>query len=290
MDSLKLTAPALRALAQGNGLAVSPASPLGAARADGGAATAPLAPELKEALAILAQPEALARLKVMVPGETEQGVVATLVRKGRATRLTLDGDTVEVTPAAGLDDVAASIAREVEHKGALAGQEVFLWPSAIKLMSLLWQDTQDPQQPIKRSDALERLKAGGPPEEIEKALSELVRVGLLQAQGEELRVSPPLQPWLSLVWSGHALQVEYLPLDPGTAFEKAVLEQGDRVLFLGPPGERILSIQVTGEALAQRTQGGNPVEDALVRLAAPRVELIEKALGLLFRLQPQPVA
>jgi hypothetical protein len=84
--------------------------------------------------------------------------------------------------------------------------------------------------------------------------------------------------------------VEYLALPPDVPFEKSAQAQGEHVLFVGPPGQRILSIQVTGEALAQRTQGGVPVEDALVRLSAPREELLEKALGLLFRTQPAPVA
>jgi hypothetical protein len=292
MDSLKLSASALRALAQARGITVNASSPIGRGPGAGAPPDVALPPELQEGLQILAQPEAMVRLKVMVPGEPEVAALGAVVRGDRAARFTIDGDTVEVTPAASLEAIASAVAHDVVHQGPLAGQETFLWPSTLKIMSLLWQDTQDPAQPVARADALARLKAGGPPEEVAKALDELVRAGLLQARGEQLHINPPLQPWLALVWSGHALHVEYLPLPADVPFEKAAQAQGEHVLFVGPPGQRILSIQVTGEALAQRTQGGAPVEDALVRLSAPREELIEKALGLLFRMraQPAPVA
>ena len=90
----------------------------------------------------------------------------------------------------------------------------------------------------------------------------MVRVGLVRAEGDVLRLDPTVQPWLALVWSGHVLQIEHLPL-AGRAFAEAVDETGELLLFLGPPGQRIVSLRLTGEAMRRHVQGGATLQVAI---------------------------
>ena len=310
MDSLKLSAPTLQWLADGGHLTVSPGSPLnalvrGPKRGDeerraavereltangiafGAPSTAAQADALKEGLGILAQPEALVRIMAMLP---EQPVAAfgVMVRGNRACRFTVDGDTVGVTPAWDMDAMASSLAEELKYEGPLAKQEALFWPSAIKLLSYLWQDSQDPTKALSRKDALSRMAGAGSPDDLQKTLDELLRTGFLEAQADDVRIPERLQPWLKLAWSGHAFQVEYLPLEAGASLEKALETTGDLMVFLGPPGQRVLNFPIVGEGVAQRTEGGKPVEDKLLRFCTLPQEAMQQALRILLRLEKTP--
>lgn len=292
MDPLKTSAAVLHELAAARGITITPASPLAAAdrRPGGPAAPSDLPDELEEALYVAAEPEALVRVRIVVPGATEPATIGVAVRDGRCARFSIDGSTVELSPAADLEDLAASLAKEAAYQGPLAGQEAYFWPSALKMLSLLWQETQDPSQPVSRASATQRLSAAGSPAEVDKAIGELVRVGLVRAEGDALRLDPTIQPWLALVWSGHVLQIEHLPLPEGRPFAEAIEGTGEVLLFLGPPGQRIVSLRLTGEAVRTHAQGGAPTEDAIVRLFAPPPERLRTALAVVLKLQAAPVA
>lgn len=292
MDSLKGSLASLHELAAARGVTVARVSPLASpGTGDGGpAAPAALPDELEEALYIAAEPEALVRIQVVVPGAADVATVGMLVREGRTVRFTIDGGVAELTPPADLEDLAGSLAGEAAYTGPLAGHEAYFWPSALKLLSILWQDTQDPARPVSRAAAVRSLSAAGSAAEVEKAIGEMVRVGLVRAEGDSLHLDSTVQPWLALVWSGHVLQIEYLPLPAGTAFEEAARGTGDVLLFVGPPGQRIVSLRLTGDAMREHAQGGAPTEDAIVRLFAPPAEMLRGALGVVLKLQPAPVA
>jgi hypothetical protein len=224
-----------------------------------------------------------------VPATAEPATVGVVVRDGRAVRFTLDGPTVELSPAVDLDDLVTSLAQEAVYNGPLAGQEAYFWPSALKMLSLLWQDVQDPAQPVSRAAAVKRLVAAASAPDVEKAVNELVRVGLVRAQGDTLRLDPSVQPWLALVWSGHVLQIEHLPLS-GRTFAEVVQGTGELLLFVGPPGQRVVSLRLTGDAMLKHVQGGTPTEDAIVRLFAPPPDRLRTALAVVLKLQAAPVA
>jgi hypothetical protein len=292
MDPLKTTAAVLYELAAARGLAIAASSPLSAAdrRGQGPGAPASVPDEIEEALYIAAEPEALVRVRVLVPGATEPATIGAVVRDGRCARFTIDGAAVELSPAIDLEELAASLAADAAYAGPLAGQEAYFWPSALKMLSLLWQESQDPTQPISRAATVKRLSSAGPAAEAEKAIDEMVRVGLVRAEGDILRLDPTVQPWLALVWSGHVLQIEHLPL-AGRSFAEAVDGTGELLLFLGPPGQRIVSLRLTGEAMRKHVQGGAPPnEDALVRLFAPPPDRLRTVLAVVLKLQAAPVA
>ena len=290
MEPLKTTVAALHALAAARGLEIAGTSPLAALRgAVGPAAPAALPDELEESLYIAVAPDALVRIRITAPGTAEEATIGVLVRDERSVRFTIDGSVVELSPPADLEELADSLAEDAAYAGPLAGQEAYFWPSALKLLSVLWQESQDPSQPIARTPAVQRLGVAGGAADVEKAVGELVRVGLVKAEGDTLRLDPTVQPWLALVWSGHAMQVERLPLAAGASFEEAVQGTGDILLFLGPSGQRIVSLRLTGEAMREHAQG-EPSEEAIVRLLAPPPAMLRSALGLVLKLQPAPVA
>ena len=253
------------------------------------AGASPEGESYKESLAILAQPDGLLRLHVMLPELPVQSL-GVMVRGGRGTRFTIDGETCGVSPAADLDDVAEAFAKDLTYEGPLAKQEVLFWPSALRLLSVLWQDSVDPAKVLSRKDVLTKMTGAASPEELEKILEDLVRTGFLEAKGDELRIPEGLQPWLGLAWSGHGFQVEYVPLKPGTSLEMALETTGAALVFLGPPGQRILNLPITGAGVAQRTQGGKPVEDKIVRLCTPAGEAMLKAFRVLLRLEAPAAA
>ena len=89
---------------------------------------------------------------------------------------------------------------------------------------------------------------------------------------------------------GAYLQIEYVPLAAGTSLEKALESRGQSLLFMGPPGQRVINLHLTGEALKQVAQGGPPIEDKAIRLIAPAKEQVTTAVRALLRLEPAPAA
>ena len=284
MASTMLTASSLRELLASGRLPAAPGSPLPVAGrgSDAGPATAPPA-ALEPALHVLAAPEALLRLRTVVPGEA---VVATPValRGGQAVPFVLrEGGGIEVFPGSDAASLSESLAREVTYAGPLAKQQVVIWPTVLKVLMIVWGEKRDASAPVSRQEALAQLSSGGTPEEVERTIREVVRTGFAQESGNELRIAERYVPWLALAWSGHAFQIEYVPLPAGVNFEAALAADGERLVFVGPPGRRVFNDELTGQALAQATAGGKPSEDRLIRLSTPPYEALLRLVRLLLR-------
>jgi hypothetical protein len=210
-----------------------------------------------------------------------------MVRGGRASTFTLDEGMFQIRAARSLEDLAAAFAQEATHRGPLAGQEVLVWPAILKALTLLWGEG-DPSAPFSRAEATERLRAHGLAEpKIAPALDEMVQTKILDAGEGRLRVSDWLRPWLERVWSGHAFQVEYLALPPGQGLDAVLQQQGEHLVFVGPPGQRVLSDQLTGDRLIARLQGRAAAEDRAVRLCALPPDALRTAMRRLLRLEPK---
>ena len=282
-ESVRLSIGAVQSLVQSGRVTPSAASPLSAllrqAEASGrppGEGEAPsLEGPLAEALVILAQPQALVKL-LATDGSPDQKAMSVAVRDGRATAFSLEEDGLTLAPAGDLEALAASLPAGLTYAGPLAGSEVFLWPSVITTLTALWAEKGDVTAPLDRAETIAWLS--GPEltaREAEMLLEESIASGAIEAAGDELRIPAALQPWLALVWSGHSAQIEYLPLDPDTPLETALDGgEGDHVLFVGPPGQRVVNEAVRGEALAKRLGGAEPPEDTLVRLWTPTPDAV----------------
>jgi hypothetical protein len=295
-ESVELSVGAVRTLIESGRVTASAASPLSALlRQAEAAGTTPSSADgvpaldgpFADALAIVGQPEALVKL-LATDGSPEQKALSVAVKDGRATVFSLGDDGLTLAPAGDLETLAASLPAGLTYAGPLAGGEVFLWPSVITTLTALWADKGDVTAPLSRAQTVAWLS--GPElaaHEAEILLEQTIASGALEADGDRLRIPAALQPWLALVWSGHSAQIEYLPLDPDTPLESALEGAGDHVLFVGPPGQRVVNEAVTGEALTQRLGGVEPPEDTLIHLWAPAPEDVRDLVRNVLRL---PVA
>lgn len=242
----------------------------------------------RQALDVLAQPESLVRVRVAEPGQ-EPSDVAVLVKGRVAAPFLFDDGTLLVGPARPLDGLAESLARQARHEGPLAGQQILVWPATLKVLTLVWGRDQDASKAIDRAEAERRLAGDGrTPETVKKAIDELLAGGVLAASGDALTIVEAYRPFLDRVWSGHALQVEALAVQGAPSLEAVLVENGPRLLFVGPDGDRLLNDPVTGEALA-RWLGGVPAsEPKAIRLAAPPAEVLSKLFRLLLGLERPP--
>ncbi|HET8644155.1 MAG TPA: hypothetical protein VFO85_01625, partial [Vicinamibacteria bacterium] len=102
---------------------------------------------------------------------------------------------------------------------------------------------------------------------------------------DALQIVPTYRPFLERVWSGRAVQVEYLPLEGAPSFEAALGATGTHLLFMGPPGDRVLNEVITGESLARWLKGARPTEESAIRLAAPPRDALLRVMRLLVRLE-----
>ena len=297
-ESIRLSVGAVRSLIESGQAAPSAASPLSAllrqAEAAGAAPTASGAPALDgphaEALAIVAQPEALVKL-LATDGSPEQKALSVAVKEGRAAAFSLEEDGLTLAPAGDLETLAASLLNGLAYAGPLAGAEVLLWPSVIRTLTALWAEKGGVAEPLSRARTIEWL--AGPDlgaHEAEVLLEQSIASGALEADGDQLRIPPALQPWLALVWSGHSAQIEYLPLDPETPLESALEAAGDHVLFVGPPGQRVVNEAITGDALKKRLGGAEPPEDTLIRLWTPTGDAVRDLVRSVLRLPPAEAA
>jgi len=237
------------------------------------------------ALDVLAQPESLLRLRVAEPGQ-EPSDLALLLKAGQAAPFFFDAGTLFVGPARPLDALAESLARQARHEGPLTGQQILLWPATLRALTLVFGVDQDASRRVERAEAERRLAGEGrSPETIAKALDELVAGGVLIATGGGLEIVEAYRPFLDRVWSGHALQMELLPVAGAPSLEGVLVETGARLLFVGPDGDRILNDPVTGEALTRWLNGARPSEPKAIRLAAPPPDVRSKLIRLLVGLE-----
>ncbi|HEX6738601.1 MAG TPA: hypothetical protein VF310_10030 [Vicinamibacteria bacterium] len=307
MKTLRLSLAAAEWLVADSGLEFEPVSPLAsvqgrssaearaaAARAElhavgitfdhGGPAAAPAVVPFCEALALLAHPRA--RLQVVTQAAGKPPIKLTLfARDGQACAFVSDKDSFQIGPRRALDATFAAIQDQVRAPRELEGKQILFWPSVIGILVKLWPGNgQDLDQSVSREQALERL--GLPAEAKEKGASvvaELADKGLLAHQDGGLAVPLGFRPWLQAALSGHLVQLDVLALDGAAALEQAEARTA-RLLFVGPPGARVLSQTLAGEELAAVLKGGAPNEPRAIHLSAlppARLgELLRAHLGL----------
>lgn len=286
-EVITLDAGAVKRLASSSApTAVSPLSSVlrdpaaaGAAPATGDV-PAPFAPSV----AIAAAPEAYVRILILAPEQDEQ-IVGVLARGGQGVSFALGEGSLGIGLAQPLSELVASLVPGLVN-AALRGNEVWLFPSVVQMLTGLWQEELDPARALSRAAVIERLKTPDFPEDQAEALVKgAVGSGAVKQDGDQLTVEPALRPWLQALWSGHAVQVEWVPLPPDTPLEQAIEGPREHLLFVGPAGQRVLNESVTGEALVAHLGGRKPREESMLHLSAPPAEEIAKRLGALLRIE-----
>ncbi len=234
----------------------------------------------REALEVAARPEAVIRIRMASRGE-DPSTIGVIVDATRAATLMVEDDALLLGPAKGLESLAETLTQEASAAQSLRGNQIVLWPSVLQLLTMIWGSDKRATEPVRRDEAEARLTAKGiPGDRARPALAELEATGVLTASGKDVQIVVDYRPWLERAFSGHILQIERVPLEGSPSFEAALATDGSRVVFVGPPGDRILSDTVTGPALARWLQGRKASEDSAVRLCA----LPQEALGRVVRM------
>jgi hypothetical protein len=289
-ETITLGADAVKRLLAAGSVSPAAVSPLSNVLRAG--ASAPAAPSdedlaaFRESLAIAAQPEAYVRILVLTPGQEDEQVIGLLVREGKGVSFSLGDDQLHLGRAQALEALVASLTPALTHQGPLAGNEAWLWPSVLQLLTGLWQEDPDPSRALSRSDVVSKLTTPDFPQaEAEKFVQGVLGSGAVRLEGDALTIEPGLRPWLALLWSGHAAQVEYVPLSPDASLEQAVEGPREHLLFVGPTPQRVRNEVVSGEALTARLGGRKPREASMVHLQAPPADGVAKALRALLRIE-----
>ena len=290
-DAISLGRDAIQRLVEAGRIIPLEVSPMATAMrsvADGGPSPdeAALA-AFHDSIEIAARPDALIRLLIMVPDQEDEGVIGLVVRAGRAASFTLTDDSLQLGRAEALEVVVASLVPSLVHEGPLADTEVWLWPSVVQVVTGLWQDLPDPARTLSRAAVIEQLVT---PEftraEAEQFMHGIVGTGAVAVTGDQVEIEPALRPWLRVLWSASAVQVEYIPLPPGARLEQAVDGPSEHLLFVGPPGQRLHDEVVSGEALQRQLAGDEARETSMLHLSAPTAAQIADALRRLVRIAP----
>jgi hypothetical protein len=285
-EVITLGASAVERLTRG-GVSAAPVSPLSTVLRGGAVAAAPSDEDLaafRESIAIVAQPEAYVRILILRPGEEDEQVIGLLVRQGQGVSFSLGDDLLHLGRAQPLERWARWHPRR--DQGPLAGNDVWLWPSVLQLLTGLWQDNPDPARTLSRSEIVAKLTTPDYPQaDAEKFVEGVVGSGAVRLEGDTLSIDPALRPWLAALWSGHAAQVEYVPLAPDASLEQAIDGPRTHLLFMGQTPQRVRNEAVTGEALVAHLGGRKPREESMLHLQAQPVDDVAKALRQLLKVQ-----
>lgn len=240
----------------------------------------------REEVAIVSRPEAYVRILILSPDSEDEEVIGLLARQGQAVSFSMGEDVLHIGRAQPLEDVVASLAPTLTHEGPLAGNDVWLWPSVVQMLTALWQDDPDPSRTLPRADVIAKLTT---PEfskaEAEKFVQGVIGSGAVKADDDVLRIEPGLRPWLALLWSGHAAQVEYVPLPEEAPLEEAIEGPRQHLLFMGPSPQRVRNDVVAGEELQAHLGGRKGREASMLHLSAPPVDEVAKALRSLLKIE-----
>jgi hypothetical protein len=241
----------------------------------------------QEEVAIVTRPEAYVRILVLAPDSEDEQVIGLLAREGKGVSFSLGDDLLHLGRAQPLEAVVASLAPTLTHEGPLAGNDVWLWPSVVQMLTALWQENPDPSRSLVRADVIARLTT---PEfsraEAEKFVQGVVGSGAVKANDDVLSIQSGLRPWLALLWSGHAAQVEYVPLPAEVPLEEAIDGPRQHLLFMGPTPQRIRNDVIAGDELQAHLGGRKGREASMLHLSAPPVDEVANALRALLKVEP----
>jgi hypothetical protein len=290
-DVITLGAESVKRLTAAGSVSPAAVSPLsnvlrGGVSAEAAPSDADLA-SFTESIAIVARPQAYVRILMLTPDSEDGEVIGLLVRDGKGVSFALGEDVLHLGRAQELEALVASLVPALTHEGPLAGNEVWLWPSVVQMLTALWQDDPDPARALPRAGLVSKLTT---PEftraEAEKFVQGVIGSGAVKADDDVLRIERGLQPWLALLWSGHAAQVEYVPLPAEAPLEQAIEGPRDHLLFMGPAPQRVRNDVVGGEELRSHLGGRKGREDSMLHLSAPPAEDVAKALRTLLKIEP----
>lgn len=243
---------------------------------------------LERSLAILERPQARLRF-----GISESGQLPTMrefyLCGNHLVSSFSDGETAFVGEPARLEDVLACLVRHLASPDLPAQMEMIcMMPQLYELVTVLWKQQGKPLAESLSRAEVARLLPDGDRRAAGELLASMTEAGVLRPGDRGHTLSPAYQHWLGLAWSDSVFEIERGEPD-GDGWGR---REQDRLLFVGPPGQRVLCEDVAldggkaegsasgdqpgrGVMLLSRLGGGD-----LIRRLATLLRPVERAAGI----------
>ncbi|HXG64387.1 MAG TPA: hypothetical protein VNO70_04725 [Blastocatellia bacterium] len=240
-----------------------------------------------KSLEILSRPDARLRVSSISPNEPPTMITIFMMGEHAACGF-FDTDYFHVGAPVNAVHLVNSLACSLQGQAPPGGNEISLFPSEIQLGSLLWRaNGKRASGPISREEVDHMLKkAGVNEEEVHGVLAGLLQADLIRSLGDSFVLNPRYQYWLDLIWSGYMFEIEHMALAGMSASEvKSPEPRIKRLLFVGPPGRRVLYQMVNTAYLTDelsQSEAGDvevPFEEDMVFLTYLPREVLDRAIA-----------
>lgn len=206
----------------------------------------------RRALEVLARPEARLIIVRQSPGE-EPSLIPLFVSGELAAPGFIDDEGLHLGVPMDRQQLLDSIRHNLQsdNTGELESP-VTLSPLVLQAVETLWRGTgRELSAPIPRHKArLLLLEMIGEQQLVQGLLRLLLQVGVIEELGGGYALTASYLPWLQRVLSGHSCAVEYTTLGDDDSVRSP---EPDRLLFFGPPGQRVLCSHPEAGATAAPT-------------------------------------
>ena len=162
-------------------------------------------------------------------------------------------------------------------------------PGALGLLTALWpRGGRDSAARLPVADALSACRQLGADDKAARAwVDALVESALVVENNASLSLPEDLRAWLARAWSEERLEVEVTPLPEGDMDEVRLFRRRERLLFVGPRGQRVVA-RLVDEASLEEIPLGLPVAPGLsgkmMALSYVDDKFLIEAVGALLRL------
>ncbi|MDY7095756.1 MAG: hypothetical protein SX243_22505 [Acidobacteriota bacterium] len=206
----------------------------------------------RRALEVLAQPEARLIIVRQSPGE-EPSLIPLFVSGELAAPGFIDDEGLHLGVPMDRQQLLDSIRINLQsdNTGELESP-VTLSPLVLQAVETLWRGTgRELSAAISRHQArLLLLEMIGDQQLVQGLLRLLLQVGVIQEHNGGYALTPSYLPWFERVLSGHSCAVEFTALGDDGSVQSP---EPDRLLFFGPPGQRVLCSHPEAGATAAPT-------------------------------------
>lgn len=201
---------------------------------------------LGRGLAVLERPESRLRLGRVRPGEPP-AEVHLFVAAGRVAVGYCDEQSVLAGEPFSLEALLAFLSAELDNEALGPGRDALcLWPMLYGLTTALWPHRgKRADEALSVGEVRTLLSGEESGDRARGLLHEMAAAGLVESGQGGVVLSPDYRRWLEPVWSGHVFEIECVRLGPGGG-----ATGGERLLFAGPPGHRVLCEDARTSALA----------------------------------------
>jgi hypothetical protein len=198
-------------------------------------------------LGILARPGSRVRISILAPSKPPS-VVTLFLAHGTASLAYFDAQTLRVAAPLQMNEFLAALTRNLASVAPPNPVQSPIWLSQIRLSTVIWRGCgKRAVDPIRREDAIGALNSSSfGPEDAVAVVSSLHKTGFVQESDSWLSLHPRYRYCMDLIWSEHIFEIEHIPFSDEIGLKSPQANRGiKRLLFVGPPGRRLLCTRFT---------------------------------------------